>query len=114
MAWGHPGAAVNVTAVPYGVLAIPAGTTWTYKDETIVALVRVHPRAAKAEAFKALEGDLTTLLEKMDGWTTTWRAAKILRERMALLRMDHTGETRRTRRWTPLEPVGALAGELLD
>ena len=66
MAWGHPGAAVNVTAVPYCVLALPAGTAWTYKDETIVAPVRAHPRTAKAEAFKALEGDLTTLLEKMD------------------------------------------------
>ena len=97
MAWGHPGAALNVTAVPYGILAIPAGTTWMYNDETIVALVRAHPRAAKEEAYKALEDDLRTLLEKMDGWTTTWRAAKILRERMALLRVGHTGETRRTR-----------------
>jgi len=112
MALGHPGTALNATAVPYGVLAVPVGTARVYHDEVIVALVRSHPRAAKEEAFQALEDDLETLLKKMDGWATTWRAAKILRERVSLLRVDNTGETRRTRRWAPLEPIGALAGGL--
>ena len=112
MALGHPGTALNMIAVPYGILAIPAGTARIYHDETIVALVRSHPRVAKEEAFQALEDDLETLLRKMDGWATTWRAAMILRERVSLLRVDNTGTTRRTRRWAPLEPIGALAGGL--
>ena len=106
----QPGDALNVTAVPYGVLAVPLGEARTFQKELDVVLMRSHPRVIARELLCHFRGDLDFLLRKMSRWADTQELAKILCRRISLLDADE--KQTREKRWAPLEPIGAFVGGL--
>jgi len=92
----HPGDAINITAVPYGVLAVPQGEARYFQREVDIVLLRSHPRVATITLRRSLSMDLAFLLNELARWDDTRMLVRILRRRLAATEDDDTTTTTTT------------------
>lgn len=94
---------------PYGAITVPAGTARIYTRSYDVVIVRSHPRNIRTHVARELQEKIDLLLTKME---TRWEGQDLVRLfRTRLTNIQRTLATRR-RRWAPLEPIGALVGNV--
>lgn len=105
---------LSQTPVPYGVFVGQAGRAYVSSSSYDIAIVRTHPQVIRRDLMSELADRLHDILVQEENHNPgDDNILPIYRRRFENLHWRRFKDSRRSKRWAPLEPLGSLVGSLL-